>query len=216
MAKTRVLGVLAGRDVAVETLRDWALSATIVLAADGGSERLLEAGVAPHVVVGDMDSSTERARSAAAEIIVDTDPDLSDCDKLLAEIARRGYVGATLVGMEGDRLDHVLASLSSCAKSALNLRIVLRAGYGIVCRAGSYSFELPIGTVFSLLPITRCEAVDLHGVKWRVDAQAMDSDGLVSLSNETTEEKVSVRIESGVALAVASHTSLVEGTFWDD
>jgi uncharacterized membrane-anchored protein len=42
----------------------------VIVAVDGGADALLEVGLKPHVVVGDMDSITDRALCTGAEILV--------------------------------------------------------------------------------------------------------------------------------------------------
>jgi uncharacterized membrane-anchored protein len=42
----------------------------VLVAVDGGAEALLEAGLKPHVIVGDMDSISDRALRCGAEILV--------------------------------------------------------------------------------------------------------------------------------------------------
>ncbi len=42
----------------------------VLVGVDGGADALLEAGYAPHVIVGDMDSVSDRALTAGAEIVV--------------------------------------------------------------------------------------------------------------------------------------------------
>ena len=42
----------------------------VLLGVDGGADAILEAGYTPHIVVGDMDSVTDRALTCGAEIVV--------------------------------------------------------------------------------------------------------------------------------------------------
>jgi uncharacterized membrane-anchored protein len=47
----------------------------VIVAVDGGADALLEAGFKPHVIVGDMDSVSDRALRSGAELIVHAYPD---------------------------------------------------------------------------------------------------------------------------------------------
>jgi uncharacterized membrane-anchored protein len=47
----------------------------LLIAVDGGAESLLEAGLTPDMIVGDMDSAGERALSCGAELVVHSYPD---------------------------------------------------------------------------------------------------------------------------------------------
>jgi uncharacterized membrane-anchored protein len=47
----------------------------VLVGVDGGADALLEAGLRPHVIIGDMDSVTEEALATGAELIVHAYPD---------------------------------------------------------------------------------------------------------------------------------------------
>ncbi len=47
----------------------------VIVAVDGGAEALLEAGLTPNMIVGDMDSAGERALRCGAELVVHCYPD---------------------------------------------------------------------------------------------------------------------------------------------
>src|SRR5687767_14285972 len=112
----RVLGVLSGSDMPILLLKKWADSAQIVFAADAGLDRLLEIGIEPDVVVGDFDSvrGLDRFRN---ERVHDANENSTDADKLLALAKGRGFASITLASVEGDQLDHMIATLHSAAKS---------------------------------------------------------------------------------------------------
>ena len=46
----------------------------ILIGVDGGADRLLEAGYTPHVIVGDMDSVSDKALRSGAELVVHAYP----------------------------------------------------------------------------------------------------------------------------------------------
>ena len=187
----RVLGVLAGRDLAPGAMAAWLAWADRVVAADGGADLCRDAGREPDAIVGDLDSIAD-----ATGLRRDPDQDSSDADKLLALLSRDGVEKATLIGVEGDRLDHVLATLYSCARSGVpNLRLALRTGLGYVLKApfrGSWSVS---GQV-SLIPLGRCR-VTLTGVRWPLDDAWLDPLGLVSISNEACGERVELDVHEG-------------------
>src|SRR6478752_918455 len=47
----------------------------VIVAVDGGADALLEEGLTPHMIVGDMDSAGERALRCGAELVVHSYPD---------------------------------------------------------------------------------------------------------------------------------------------
>lgn len=213
MAK-RVLGVLAGEDQDVDDLVLWARSADVVLAADGAADRLLQGGFVPHQIVGDMDSASAEALGCGAELVRDVDPHRSDCDKLLDRVVSSGWTDVTLAGIEGDRLDHLLAALLSAARAPLSVRFALRDGLGVLLRQGATA-SLPAspGQTVSLLPIGGPSLASLAGVRWPLSSEELGPGGTWSLSNEAVEPVVRAEVHRGFALLVIGGRS-AEATPW--
>ena len=196
----RVLGVLAGSMGSPSALAQWAASAEWVVAADGGADRLLGAGAVPNAIVGDLDSASDRALACGAEVIGDSDLDRTDCDKLLAHLASRGCEAATILGFEGDRFDHMLASLLSIARSPLSVRVAIYGSLGWVLGPGqSVSVPSVAGRSVSLLPLGGGCVATLAGVRWPLESAELGVAGLWSVSNEALGP-VTASVTSGHAL----------------
>ncbi|MFN8219818.1 MAG: thiamine diphosphokinase [Fimbriimonadales bacterium] len=197
----RIFGVLGGRDFPAEALADWARSADVVIAADSATDRLLAVGVEPHVVIGDLDSMKADRAGLSAEIVEIADQDRTDCDKLLDYANGLGPAAMVLAGVEGDRLDHVLSTLSSVARLRPDCRLLLRRGIGHVRGAGgSVRLETSAGRRCSVLPLPEA-AVSLSGVRWPLSSEPLRLGGFVSISNETSGT-VEFEVHSGVAMLV--------------
>lgn len=194
-AAVKVLGVLDGRDMPGETLRAWATSADVVVAADGAADRLLEVGVSPTIVVGDMDGLRS---DGDFQVWKDPDPSRTDCDKLLAWVRGAGYPAITLTSVEGDQLDHMLATLSSCVAHGTTVRLALRQGIGWVFQ-GDIEVEAELGARVSLIPLTLCRAVQLHGARWPLAGDDLAVGGLVSISNVAIAREIRASMGAGWA-----------------
>jgi len=207
--QNRILGVLSGEDMPLAQLERWVRSASFVIAADGGANRLASLGIAPDAVVGDMDSIAPSVLSSLDSHFVDRDQSRTDCDKLLALAEAKGFEAITLTSVEGDLPDHFLATLQSAARSRLRVSFALRQGLGYIVRGGeTFSIKAAVGARVSLLPLLACDGVLLEGVEWPVLGTAMDPLGFTSISNRATAETVTVALGTGAAfLFVANQGS---------
>ena len=203
--------MLDGRDFPADLLRAWGMSAELVVAADGAADRLLEVGVRPTIIVGDMDGmrgkpgDISRLRADYAES--------TDCDKLLRWVRQEGHHDLTLVSIEGDLLDHMLATLSSCVAYGRNLRIALRRGIGWVF-SGALQINVTPGARVPPLPLHPCKGARLNGVQWPLENADLDVGGRVSISNAATDGFVQVSAAKGTAFLFAEY-SVEEMPFWD-
>jgi thiamine pyrophosphokinase len=206
--------VLGGRDASLDSLAAWAASADLVIAADGGADILAAAGARCDLVVGDLDSIGPAGLALARETVRIEDQDTTDCDKLLDEAWRRGVRSVSVLGLEGDRLDHLLASVSSLVRSPLRSRLVLRQALAWLVRPGQEAtLDLPPGRVVSALPLQPCEGVWLTGVRWPLADAALSPGGKVSVSNESSGCEVVCRVQKG-ALLLFSESGEGEAPWW--
>ncbi len=197
----KVLGVLGGRDLPAEKIGEWAALADRLYAADRGAIPLLERGFKP-TITGDMDS-LRLADQDGLRIVPHWDQNSFDSDKLLMLARQDGVTDITLAAIEGDRLDHVLGTLSSSLASPLSIRLALRRGLGWIIRPGEErSFGARPGQRLSLMPILPSQGVSIQGVEWPLENQAMTMGGFISLSNRAAEDEIKITLEAGALLFV--------------
>lgn len=193
----KVLGVLAGRDLPSGRLLRWAQWADEVLAADAGADRLHEVGIEPNIVIGDFDSFS--GAESSSRLVQDGSQDTTDCDKLLALTAELGHTHITLASVEGDQLDHMIATLHSAAKQDVAVRIALRTGLGWVLRGPTAcAIEAPEGRRVSLLPLAECHNVSIRGVEWPLESAELHPLRSTSIGNRSNGGPVEVAVEDGI------------------
>lgn len=201
--ENRVLGILAGNDTPKAMLKFWGSKADILIAADRGGDHLIDAGIFPHVILGDLDSSTLDPSTVSFDMHKFDDQNYSDCDKLLAYIEGQGHSAATIIGFEGDRIDHVLASIGSFLRSPLSIRIAIRHGLAHVKKErGPSTYVAYPGQTVSLLPILPSSGVSTKGLQWELLNANLEFGSHLSLSNIAESDEISVSLEKGALLIV--------------
>ena len=174
--------------------------APVLVAADGGAERALAAGVVPDLVIGDLDSLSGNAR---AQIPTDrihpvADQDSTDFDKALRNISAPFVIG---VGFTGGRIDHELAVFSVLVQRAA-MPVILLGAEDVILRApDAITLTLPVGTRFSVFPMSEVAARST-GLNWPLDGLTLSPGGIVGTSNITTAPTVRVEVERGQALLI--------------
>lgn len=81
----------------------------LVIAADGGHDTLLRLGIAPDLILGDMDSVIAPA-DGVERVVYPVRKDETDSFLAYREGVRRGYTEFMLYGCTGGRDDHTLAN----------------------------------------------------------------------------------------------------------
>jgi len=203
----RILGVLGGMDIDDRLFKFWAHESDILVAADGGADLALRHGIVPHVIVGDLDSASPEALTSGADVYKFDDQNTTDCDKMLQWVADQGHTHLDLIGVEGDRLDHVLATLGSCVRSPLSIRLVLRDGLGVLLKRGLHQMPAQPGQRISILPIGTADDVSITGVRWPLVEATLRLDGFVSISNVVEASPLEVSIGHGAVLIILERES---------
>jgi thiamine pyrophosphokinase len=195
-------------DIAVRA----AAGAGRVVAADGGLDHALVAGIRPDVLVGDLDSISAAGLDwATANITVDrhpTDKAATDTELALSCAAAMKPDRIVLLAGRGDRLDHGIAALGALGGDALADVPAVEGWWGsdhvVVVRPGrAVEVSHPIGTTFSLLALHGgCRGVTVSGSRWPlVDADLAPMSGL-GVSNEVVESPCRVEVTAGVLTVI--------------
>ncbi len=197
----------------------WSEGIGAVIAADGGLLRARSLGLAPDVLVGDLDSvppaEVEHAVAAGIDILrVSVDKDESDMELALLEAVRRDATRITVLGaFGGPRLDHALANVWLLAHPALaGVRVTLvdaRTRVSLISApdpdGGVVERRLPgpVGGLVSLLPhggdVT---GITTNGLRYPLVDEPLVVGPARGLSNVRTAPDAWTRVRAGRLLVV--------------
>lgn len=180
---TGVTLVGAGRPHASDIVASMALAPHLV-AADGGANSCIAAGVVPCAVIGDLDSITDETRAVLPEarIIEYADQDITDFEKCL-RLIDSPFVIAT--GFTEGRLDHTLAVFSVLARCIGPPTLVLGDEDVAFAAPRQLVLDLPGGTRFSLFPMAPVKGSS-RGLRWPIDGLTLDPLGRLGTSNQAS------------------------------
>lgn len=195
--------VANGTALPVSLLRELTNRAKLVVALDGGANQLKRAKIAPHWVVGDLDSISKATLAwsvkCEAKIIRRASQTQSDFEKGLNFIKAKKWKRVVIASALGDRADHSLSALQTainfraCQLTFVTASELLLPFRGLQTR----TFELVEGTRLSWLPLEAANGCTLSGVRWPFRNRKMSAGGFASLSNEVTAPVQKVSQQSG-------------------
>lgn len=184
----------------------------LCIAADGGLDYLIEIGLTPDIVLGDMDSleHEERIVSRHADFLIKRLPIEKDDTDMLAAIKEglaAGYRQFALYGALGGRIDHTFANVQ-CLLYLLN-----RGAKGMI--VGDDVTLMLIRDEKVIFPAGNTEAgkrisvfafggdacgVSEKGLKYLLDNVTVKLEFPIGVSNEFTGEDAQIEVKNGMLL----------------
>lgn len=164
-----------------ESLEEALKYAPTLVAADGGANRAIAAGLRPIAVIGDLDSLGTSVRDELGpEAIVEvSEQETTDFEKCLERIDATFVLA---VGFAGGRLDHTLATMSVLARRVGPPTIVLGKDDIVFALPRRLAVNVPIGQRVSLFPIAAVSGRS-EGLQWPIDGLSLAPDGRIGTSN---------------------------------
>lgn len=189
--------------------------ADLIVAADGGTAHLERWGVAPHVVVGDLDSLSAEGRARLAGLSVERHPaakEKSDTELAVDRAAAAGADEIVLLGaLGGPRADHALANTLLLACDA-RLRIVRGPLAMRVVRGGARAvIDRSAGEIVTLLAVGGdASGVTTEGLRYPLRSDTLRLGSSRGVSNEVASRPAAVSVGSGALLVIEGGPSSAE------
>jgi thiamine pyrophosphokinase len=163
---------------------------------DGATESLLQHGLEPHFIVGDLDSISTSARQRYRHCLLhDPDQNHNDLTKAVRFCMTHHWTDITIVGATGKREDHSLANISLLADYAADASVQMLTDYGVFVPAlQSSTFESFKGQQVSVFSLTPDSLFTVHGLKYPIVRRGLSSWWQGSL-NESCGDKFSIDMD---------------------
>jgi thiamine pyrophosphokinase len=189
----------------------------LVICADGGAQHALALGLAPDVVIGDLDSLDgdlqARLEGEGCQVLVHpTRKDETDLELALHYAVDHGVDEILILGALGGRMDQTLANVLLLALPELErvkTRIVAGDQEMFLIR-GKALIEGQEGDTVSLLPIAGdATGITTEGLEYPLQGGALKFGPTLGVSNVLTAPVARVQVERGLLLCI--HISNSEG-----
>jgi thiamine pyrophosphokinase len=206
--------IVAGGETEGQGWQRWVRPGDWIIGADGGAAQALAWGLLPDLVIGDMDSLPEAARSRleaeGCEFIWHPRAkDETDLELALQYAVREGAHEIVVLGALGGRLDHTMANVLLLALPSLagvSVRIAEGDQQALVARGGEViRLEGAAGDLVSLLPLRGdASVVSTRGLAWALRQDTLRFGASRGVSNEMTGGEAEIQVDHGLLLVVHS------------
>ena len=194
-------GPVTRRDLAFAMAR-----APVVVAADGGADRALAAGVMPCAVIGDFDSLSEAGKQAIepARLFIINEQETTDFDKALRSVAAPFVLA---LGVTGARVDHGLAVLNALVRHQGCPCFVISGPDVVFHVPKAVQLTLAVGDRVSLFPMAAVTGTS-QGLHWPIDGLTFSPGGVIGTSNRASAATVALQFDQSGMLVIVPRARL--------
>lgn len=170
-----------------------------IIAADGAANRLLEFGISPQLIIGDLDSVQPHILENYPVIHL-PDQANSDYQKAMHYLSDNNLLPAIIVGINGGFLDHILNNINifmttDCLLYSPPIK-------GLVLKEKSrQNFKLPVQTKISLIGMPS-GTLSSHGLQWELNYSHLSFPGQTSCFNRTQLPEIILETHQGTVLVL--------------
>jgi len=169
-----------------------------IICCDGAADKLIEFGMEPTFIVGDIDSLSEAAKNTYADRIVHCpDQETNDQTKAVEFVCERGVREVVILGATGKREDHTIGNISLLLNYAKKLKVVSVSNSGFFYPVlHSQNFSSYKGQQVSIFSIGIPAAVTSENLKYPLNKTVLSSWWMGTL-NECTADSFSLAFDEG-------------------
>lgn len=208
--------ITGGKAPDFKKVRNVVNSAKYIVAADSGLDTADEWEIRPNKILGDMDSLSDKNKLKQYKkdevIIYNRDKDLTDTEIGLDLLCDLGIQYPCIIGGGGGRMDHFIGILSLFHRNPSPFLWITHSAMVMEIK-NAVRFFIGKGKRVSFFPLgCECTEINSEGLKWSLNNVRWKI-GDVGISNETTQDIVSVTIKKGRAILVAPLEELQFGNW---
>jgi thiamine pyrophosphokinase len=169
-----------------------------IICCDGSTRNLLDFGLVPEAIVGDMDSlSADLVLRFGDRLFANDDQETNDLTKAVTWCTGMGYKDLAIVGATGKREDHTIGNISLLAEYGMNANVVMVTDSGIF-KTYYKSAQIPAfpGQQVSLFSIDPETEITTYGLKYPLKGSKLNNWWMATL-NEALGDNFSIQFSCG-------------------
>jgi len=203
--------IIAGGDINnYDNISRYLVGADLIICADSGVDHAFRMQIVPDIVVGDMDSISEKGLERLKELEIvrykyPEEKDFTDTELALEVALEKGAREAVVLAGIGDRPDHSLANIFlmvSFKDKGLELKLAGEEWEMFLIEEEKRVFGKS-GDILSLIPISsKAVDVETEGLYYPLKKETLPMGPARGISNVFLREEAKVRLKEGILLGV--------------
>lgn len=211
----RAVIFINGRRISKNRVFSLIKASDTILCADGGVKHVVSYGLTPSFVIGDQDSTSsvikKRLGTHVKWVTHPKDKDFTDSELAIHFAIEQGFTDLIIVGLNGTRLDHVIANILYLSYHTQLITIAIVEEYQVlsILKKGHLELSGKKNQQVSLIPLDiTVSGITTQGLKWELTNANLAFGKTIGVSNEFLGEKVDIEVKKGPLLVIHSEKRL--------
>jgi len=177
--------------------------ADLLICCDGAADQLVEFGLEPGLIIGDLDSLSSRVwEKYKASTIQVVDQESNDLTKAVRYCIKKGYAAVTILGATGLREDHTLGNISLMLEYFPHIKVRMLSDYGVFFLVQSGErIKSSAGEKISIFSVDNRVRVSSAGLKYPLENLELTNWYRASL-NEASSDSFTLQFDSDLPLII--------------
>ena len=176
-----------------------------IICTDGSANSLIDKGINPNVIIGDMDSLLIDNKTFSGQFIKDPNQENTDLEKAFEWSIKNKISTINVLGASQKREDHSFGNLYLLSKycDLLNLTYVTDY-FSITCHEGNRIFSSFKNQLISILPVKHIQHVSTESLKYNLSDEELPISSR-GISNQSLSDNFTIN-SSGKIWVFRSHS----------
>ena len=175
-----------------------------IICTDGSANLLIDKGINPNVIIGDMDSLLIDNKAFSGQFIKDSNQENTDLEKAFEWCIKNNVKTINVLGASQQREDHSITNLYllSTYCDAINLTYVTDY-FSITCHEGNRIFSSFKNQIVSILPVKHIQDISTENLKYNLSDEELPISSR-GISNQSISDSFTIN-SSGKIWVFRSH-----------
>ena len=175
-----------------------------IICTDGSANLLIDKGINPNVIIGDMDSLLIDNKAFSGQFIKDSNQENTDLEKAFEWCIKNNVNTINVLGASQQREDHSITNLYllSTYCDAINLTYVTDY-FSITCHEGNRIFSSFKNQIVSILPVKHIQDISTENLKYNLSDEELPISSR-GISNQSISDNFTIN-SSGKIWVFRSH-----------
>lgn len=201
---------LNGKIPGLKLVKKFIRKESFIIAADGGANYLMKAGIKPDLIIGDLDSATVNTLKFFEKKNVKTikieEQETTDFEKSLIYCLKQKLDNIIIFGATSLRPDHTLNNFSVLKRYENKLSVkIISDEFEIFFIKKNIQFEYKSGETVSILALPIAKKINTKGLQYSLINENLEFGFREGTLNKSVSDIVSISFQSGSLLLFKKH-----------